>query len=402
MKAFTGLVLICLVVSVLAVASFTSASTSLTPRLGVKEGDWIKYNVNITGNPSPVHRNVTWMHLQILAVDGAAFPANVTLGFANGTTKSSIWQFNLTAGNTEGWIIIPTNLGAGGTFFDNYSKTGKNIAIQSETEKTVLGANRAVTYAITYGNESHRDKLWDKETGVFVESVEVFKNWTAVVTAVDTNLWSHEQLQEQGTVYSYLTAIAAGLAVALASGALLLVARAKKRMLKSTKRRILIGALLTGFVVAVAATAVTPLNESPVPLSFRDINLGMQTLWLTMLLVSMWFRSRGNFKIHGILMLIVVTVTLVSFSGVLIMDPPSASGMGAYFKSAGDVWVFVAHGVFSIPAIAFGVWLVALWRPNSQMFPQKSRSAAQLVTVFWVLSYVVGILDYTVMRAMLV
>jgi len=83
------------------------------------------------------------------------------------------------------------------------------------------------------------------------------------------------------------------------------------------------------------------------------------------------------------------------------MDPPSTQGMGDYFQSAADIWVFVAHGVFSIPAIAFGVWLAVLWRPNSKTFPQKSRRAAQLTTVFWVLSYAVGILDYAVIRAML-
>jgi hypothetical protein len=72
--------------------------------------------------------------------------------------------------------------------------------------------------------------------------------------------------------------------------------------------------------------------------------------------------------------------------------------MQGYFGSPVDIAVFLAHAVFSFPALVFGLWLIALWRPSSATFPAKSKKIAWLVTVFWVLSYIVGILDYLIIR----
>ena len=88
----------------------------------------------------------------------------------------------------------------------------------------------------------------------------------------------------------------------------------------------------------------------------------------------------------------------MGFLGVLVMSPMNDSSMDEYFGSAVDVAVFFAHAVFSFPALVFGVWLIALWRPSSPSFPAKSKRIAWLLTVFWVLSYIVGILDYLIIR----
>jgi hypothetical protein len=56
------------------------------------------------------------------------------------------------------------------------------------------------------------------------------------------------------------------------------------------------------------------------------------------------------------------------------------------------------HGIFSIPALVFGTWLVALWQPESTTFAAKSKRIAQLTIVFWIPSYVVGLLDFMVLR----
>jgi hypothetical protein len=56
------------------------------------------------------------------------------------------------------------------------------------------------------------------------------------------------------------------------------------------------------------------------------------------------------------------------------------------------------HGIFSVPALVFGVWLVLLWRPGSTAFPAKSRRLAQLIPIFWIVSYVVGVLDFMVLH----
>ena len=199
MKAFIGIILTSLIVSVLIVVSPTRGNDE--PSVGVQEGDWIEYDVNITGNPPAVHRNVIWMRIDVLQVQGTAFPANLTVRYSNGTLDSSIWKFNFTEGNTEGWVIIPSGLGSGDTFFDDFSKTDKHITIQSQEQEKVLGATRTVTFA----NDTYRDKQWDKDTGVFIGSSEIFRNWSAYVTAVDTNMWSPQILGLNQTAFYALT-----------------------------------------------------------------------------------------------------------------------------------------------------------------------------------------------------
>jgi uncharacterized membrane protein YozB (DUF420 family) len=393
MKALTALILACLAVSVIVALPVKAI---IEPSVGVKEGDWIEYNVNITGNPPAVHRNVTSMRLEVLQVAETAFSANVTVRYANGTSDNSIWQFNFTEGNTGGWIIIPANLSPGDAFYDAYSKADKNITIQNQEQKTVLGASRIVTY----GNDSYRQKQWDKATGVFVGSSEVFKNWSAYVIIAATNLWS-PQIEGVDQAMFYGVVSASALVVLIVSSAILIRSR-RKILLSPFQRKVTAAALLTALLVIIGAIAIIPLNESQVPLGFREINLIMQSLWTALVIVSMWFRRKGNYLVHGILMLVVVSITVVSFSAVLVMSPPGSDSMQTYFSSLFNLVAFIGHAVLSIPAIAFGVWLVALWRPRSTSFPSKSKKAAQLTTVFWVLSYVVGVLDFLVRTGALV
>ena len=223
MKAFTSIILTSLIVSVLIVVSPTRGNDE--PSVGVQEGDWIEYDVNITGNPPAVHRNVTWMRIDILQVQGTAFPVNLTVRYSNGTLDSSIWKFNFTEGNTEGWVIIPSGLGLGDTFFDNFSKTDKHITIQSQEQKTVLGATRTVTFA----NDTYRDKQWDKDTGVFIGSSEIFRNWSAYVTAVDTNMWSPQILGLNQTAFYAL----AGASIVLAASIVSLVLAVERKRRKT-------------------------------------------------------------------------------------------------------------------------------------------------------------------------
>ncbi len=391
--------LIC--ISILVLPVFASE-----PAVGVKEGDWIEYNISISGkgSPPPTH-DVRWMRITVLEVDDAAFSVNLTARYANGTVGSAIWQFNFTEGNVGGWIIIPSNLNAGGTFFDSSIHNHKpvNVTIQGEIQKTVLGSDRVVTF----GNDSFRHKEWDKATGVFVSSSETYRNvtnkdgWyiedlTVTIEAKATNLWSPQTIMGVNPTVFYGVIVGAVLAVSIP--ATVMVVRRKKFTLTRKQKKITGFVLLAAFVITVGAIAITPMSESQVPLSFREINLLMQTMWTGLVLVSMWFRKKGNYLMHEIIMLVVVSATVVSFSAVLVMTPPSSGSWSDYFSSTANVVAVVVHSVVSVPAIAFGVWLVALWRPNSATYAAKSRRAAQLTAVFWVLSYAVGVLDFVLLR----
>ena len=404
MKAFTALILASLIVSVSIITSPALASNA--PSVGVKEGDWIDYNITVTGTGSaPPTHDVRWMRITVLSVQDAAFSINLSARYANGTVGNAIWKFNFSEGNVGGWIIIPANLSVGDIFYDSsiHNQKPVNVTIQNQEQKPVLGAIRTVTY----GNDSFRHKEWDMATGVFVGSSETYRNvttkdgWyidnlTVTVDAFATNLWSPE-VQAPSQSMFYPLVIVVGLAAVVLS-AVIVVAR-KKHVTLNPKQQTVAGIVLVlGLIFAVGIISSTPISESQVPLSFRDINVIMQTLWMTLILVSMWFRSKGNYLMHGILAIMGVSITIVSFLGVLVMSPMNNISMAGYLGSTLDLAVFLGHAVFSFPALAFGVWFILIWRPNSPTFPAKSRRIAWLLTVFWVLSYIVGILDYLLIR----
>lgn len=406
MKAFTALILASLIISVSIIASPTLAYDE--PSVGVKEGDWIEYNISVTGTgtPPPTH-DVRWMRFEILPVQGAAFSVNLTARYANGTLGSAIWKFNFTEGNVGGWMIIPSNLGSGDTFYDSAMLLGKpvNVTIQRQEQKTVLGAIRTVTY----GNDSFRHKEWDKATGVFVGSSEHLKNvtnragWyiedlTVTIQAIATNMWSPQILLDQ-TMFHALVAVIIVVAILVLSLVIIVVTRRKriKRLTLRYPSQGKIAALTILMVILVEVGTIFFFPFSAIGLSFAEINLVMQTFWTALVLVSMWFRMKGNYFVHEITMLIVICAWWVGLSAVLFMNPFSSS-TEIFSSSPSRLVMNSLHAIFSIPALIFGTWLVALWRPGSTSFAAKSRRIAQLTTVFWVPSYVVGVLDFMVLH----
>jgi len=234
MKVYTVFVLACMIISISIVASPAFAIDEIS--VGVKEGDWIEYEVSVvgTGAMPPTH-DVRWFRIEVLSpVEGAAFSVNLTSRYANGTVGSAIWKFNFTEGNVEGWIIIPSNLGEGDTFYDYSIHTGVpvNVTIEGEEQKTVLGATRTMTY----GHDSLRHKEWDKATGMFTGTTEVYKNvttrtgWyiedlTITVKATATNMWDPELILESNQTVFW---VAVAILVILAVLALFVVSRRKR------------------------------------------------------------------------------------------------------------------------------------------------------------------------------
>ena len=362
------------------------------PLIGVKKGDWIEYTVNITGPTSAPAHNITWFRIEILNVEEAAFQANVTVKNINGTLSSSEWKFNFSEGQVEGWVIIPANLSVGNTFYD--ASKPANITIMGEEQKNAAGATRT----ITYGFDSTRlVKEWDKATGVYTYSVEHPKNFTVISQAISTNMWNPQTTGPNQTAINTLAAAIIVLAVSVGSS-LLVVARKNgiRSLTLSYASQGKIAALTIILVIFVTIGAITFFPFSKVGLSFAEINLIMQTLWTGLILVSMWIRFKGHYFVHEITMLIAICALLVSFSAVLFMGPLTSSS--DFSSSPARLVMNSLHGIFSIPALVFGLWLVALWRPGSTSFAAKSKRIAQLTVVFWIPSYVVGVLDFMILH----
>jgi len=174
--------------------------------------------------------------MEVLPVQGTAFSVNFTARYANGTVGSAVWKFNFTEGNVGGWVIIPANLNPGDNFFDSSIHNHKpvNVTVQSQEQKTVLGASRTVTY----GNDSFRHKEWDKLTGVFVGSSECYKNFTTkdgwyiedlkvTIEATTTNMWSPQILGLNQTEFCTLVLVIMILAGFILFSVIIVVLRRK-------------------------------------------------------------------------------------------------------------------------------------------------------------------------------
>ncbi len=157
---------------------------------GVKSGDWIEYTVKTTGLP-PKDFAVTWAKMEITSVQGTVINTKVTTKPVDGTLSSRVMVFDLEKGEVGAWFIIPAGLNVGDCFWDN--SLGRNVTIEGEQQLSFAGATEAITNATT----PQRLKYWDKATGVFVECVDVFEDYSINATAVKTNMWGPSEIMPQ-------------------------------------------------------------------------------------------------------------------------------------------------------------------------------------------------------------
>jgi hypothetical protein len=155
--------------------------------VGVKTGDWIEYNVSVTGSPAEKH-DVTWARMEVYAVQGSQIDLNITVKFSDGTLEPQTATLNLETGQLGDDFIIPANLNVGDVFFD---KNIGNITISGVEEKTYAGVIRSVMTAAT----SETTYYWDQATGILVEGISHYPEYTMHSIVDKTNLW---QSQVQG------------------------------------------------------------------------------------------------------------------------------------------------------------------------------------------------------------
>jgi hypothetical protein len=177
--------------------------------VGVKSGDWIEYNVSVTGTPAEQH-DVTWAKMEVYAVQGTQINLNITVNFSDGTTEPQTATLNLETGQLGDDFIIPANLNAGDVFFD---KNVGNITISGVKEKTYAGSTRSLVTAAT----SETTYYWDQNTGVLVEGISQYPEYTMHSIVDKTNLWQPQVLGLDPTVfYAVVIGAIALIAVVLA------------------------------------------------------------------------------------------------------------------------------------------------------------------------------------------
>ena len=150
--------------------------------VGVKEGDWIKYQVTVTGNPPP-EENITWAIMDITDVQGEIININVQTGYANGTLypENGI-TLNLATGAIGDGFFVPTNLTPGDKYSTEYEGiiniTGVGHLEAGGAERTVLlGVSNQTTY------------YWDKQAGIMVAATSIFPEYSVITKTSGTNIW---------------------------------------------------------------------------------------------------------------------------------------------------------------------------------------------------------------------
>jgi len=179
--------------------------------VGVKEGDWIEYQVNFAGNPPESH-DVTWARMEIVSVQGPSISLNVTTKFSDGTLLNEMVTLNLETGQLGDDFIIPANLNSGSTFFD---KRMGNITIDGVEDKTCAGATRTVVYAST----AETTFYWDRTTGILVAANSTFTgefNYTMNTKADKTNMWQAQMFGLDPAVFYALVITAVVIFVVIA------------------------------------------------------------------------------------------------------------------------------------------------------------------------------------------
>lgn len=210
-----AITLIALIVTV----SFTAVAFA-DPIVGVKKGDWIKYQVTATGNPPP-DENITWARMDITGVQGETIDINVQTGYANGTIypENGI-TLNLATGAIGDGFFVPTNLTPGDKYHTEYEGT---INITSVGQIKAGGAERTVLSGVS----NQTTYYWDKQAGIMVAATSNFPGYSIITKTSGTNIWQPQILGLDSTVFYALTTAIAVVIVAIIA---MLVWRTKVHM----------------------------------------------------------------------------------------------------------------------------------------------------------------------------
>jgi len=134
-----------------------------------------------------------------------------------------------------------------------------------------------------------------------------------------------------------------------------------------------------------------------------EINLLIQSLILVVFFLSLVFKMKGKFVIHGTLMMVTVISAIAVF---LLLSPGIMSEKASdftnylqlFFDSPVNFVLFVLHISFTVSAVLLGVWVVGSWRFRSELFCAPKKTVMKLILILWILGYLVGVLFYLVIN----
>jgi hypothetical protein len=186
--------------------------------VGVKNGDWVEYQVTIIGNV-PADHNVTWAKLEVTVVEGNTINLNITSGVSNSHTSPVQEEIvlNLEKGILGDGFIIPANLKTDDTFLDSHQGS---ITIAETKQLIVAGAKRNIISGYTNGT----NYSWDQTTGILIEANTNLTDYNMTTKIDKTNIWQ-QQPTEVNPIILYTLVISVSV---IAISSIILVSHRKK------------------------------------------------------------------------------------------------------------------------------------------------------------------------------
>jgi hypothetical protein len=168
-----------------------NASSSFN--IGVKSGDWMKYDYQETFGMGGEH----WQTIEFLNIVGTNVTIRVTIHMSTGIEMNQTRTIDLSSEDNfldtiffgVRAYIIPSNLEIGASV---YLGEFGNQTIAGETTGNVAGVDRMLVYANFSQTGSLCTFYWDKQTGVLVQGTMSAASLTKTVLTLETNMWSGE------------------------------------------------------------------------------------------------------------------------------------------------------------------------------------------------------------------
>jgi hypothetical protein len=196
---------IALAVLIIALSLFSEGFADIS--VGVKKGDWIKYQVRETGNVTADY-NITWARIDVTAVQGAKINIDVQTGYANGTLYPEKVSLNLETGAIGDGFFVPVDFNLGDQFYSEYQG---NITITSIWQLEIGGILRTVISATS----NQTTYYWDRQTGILVGATTTFPSFTLFTKTAETNLWQPQILGVDSTTFYELIIVLIAFLVAV-------------------------------------------------------------------------------------------------------------------------------------------------------------------------------------------
>jgi hypothetical protein len=216
MRKFALLTIILIVLAAFSFFSVVFASVSV----GVEKGNWIEYQVTVTGNPPPEY-NITWARMDITGVQDYAINVSVQTLFGNGTLLLEPYvPLNVATGAIGDGFFVPLYLKQGDIYHTEYEG---NITVTGIQRIEAGGAQRTVLCGVT----NQTTYYWDKQTGIMVAATSNLPGCTMYTKTSITNIWQPQIMGVDQSLFYVLIIVFVGFLAAIVTVAIYFLRRKK-------------------------------------------------------------------------------------------------------------------------------------------------------------------------------